>query len=151
MNEAKPMLHNVTMNGLPVILQAAPKRLVVKNLRPPKKVDLTEHFEKTQEQIEDATWAIFQGRTPEVPLTTLAKDIEDQVRGGRGEKLKEKLDASLRGYLDKVASRVTSNGKQATLSCAINEWKNWMEVTVSFKLFIPPLVEYMLTTYKRPN
>ena len=104
---------------------------MVKNLRPREKVDNTIFFIKKQEQIDNATWQIFHGKTPGLPLTTLAQYVEDQVRADRGYRLKESLDGSLKSYLTEVASRITSSPKHDTLKTAVKEWKDWKGATVS--------------------
>ncbi|KAF4994015.1 hypothetical protein FGRMN_6049 [Fusarium graminum] len=115
---------------------AGAKKLVIKNLRTPtsRETQVAEYYKRTEKELEDALVAIFNGRTPGVPLERLYRGVEDVCRKGDPVKvyqmLKERVDVHLQQV---VLPRIQKNGHTSNLDTLRNvlaEWKIWNTQTI---------------------
>ncbi|KAK5989153.1 Cullin-4A [Cladobotryum mycophilum] len=112
------------------------RKLIIKNLRSPVHHDarIQEYYSRTEKELEEALDAIFDNKTPAVPLERLYRGVEDVCRNGNADKvsrmLKDKVDKHLRLV---VSPRIQSVGNVSSLEVlrkVLEEWKTWNSQTI---------------------
>lgn len=120
---------------------AGAKKLVIKNLRAPTNRDnqVAEYYKRTEKELDGALEAIFEGRTPDVPLERLYRGVEDVCRKGDPAKVYQMLNDRVDVHLQRtVLPRIQKNGRASnldTLKSSLEEWKTWNKQTVCFCVY----------------
>lgn len=117
------------------------RKLVVKNLRQGRTTDLTEHYQKVQAQVLEATSEILKGQQPRQPLERLYRDAEDICRNNQAEALYKELRQRCRDYLaDSVLEGLQKMDNQGDplsfLELLLNAWRDWNAKTVRVHLML---------------
>lgn len=119
---------------------AGAKKLVIKNLRAPtsRETQVTEYYKRTEKELQDALVAIFDGRTPDVPLERLYRGVEDVCRKGDPAKVYQMLKERVEVHLQRIVlPRIQKSGRASnleTLKSVLAEWKTWNTQTVCYDL-----------------
>ncbi|KAI6751088.1 hypothetical protein HG530_014002 [Fusarium avenaceum] len=115
---------------------AGAKKLVIKNLRAPtsRETQVAEYYKRTEKELEDALVAIFDGRTPGVPLERLYRGVEDVCRKGDPAKVYQMLKERVEVHLQRIVlPRIQKSGRTSnleTLKSVLAEWKIWNKQTI---------------------
>ncbi|KIL84838.1 hypothetical protein FAVG1_12067 [Fusarium avenaceum] len=115
---------------------AGAKKLVIKNLRAPtsRETQVAEYYKRTEKELEDALVAIFDGRTPGVPLERLYRGVEDVCRKGDPAKVYQMLKERVEVHLQRIVlPRIQKSGRTSnleTLKSVLAEWKMWNKQTI---------------------
>ncbi|RBR09821.1 uncharacterized protein FIESC28_09700 [Fusarium coffeatum] len=115
---------------------AGAKKLVIKNLRAPTNRDnqVAEYYKRTEKELDGALEAIFEGRTPDVPLERLYRGVEDVCRKGDPAKVYQMLNDRVDVHLQRtVLPRIQKNRRASnldTLKSSLEEWKTWNKQTI---------------------
>lgn len=112
------------------------RKLVIKNLRSPvhHEARIREYYARTERELEGALDAIFNSRTPAIPLERLYRGVEDMCRKGNADTvyktLKDKVDSHLKNVvLPKIQSAARISNLDV-LRKTLAEWKTWNAQTV---------------------
>lgn len=115
---------------------AGAKKLVIKNLRAPtsRETQVAEYYKRTEKELQDALVAIFDGKTPGVPLERLYRGVEDVCRKGDPAKVYQMLKERVEVHLQRIVlPRIQKSGRASnleTLKSVLAEWKTWNKQTI---------------------
>lgn len=126
---------------------AGPKKLLVKNFRPTRKVDPKVFLDQTWQKVDAALETIFQQGQINFSLEELYRGVENLCRQGLAKDAKERLVMKCRGYVGgtlKVKVKETMGRKDVdVLRATLQAWVTWNEQMVSF--FINIVMVHALT------
>jgi cullin-4 len=126
MRKAAPSMH---ANG-------GPKRLLVKNFKPTRKVDPKVFLDQTWEKMERALDTIFAQGTIDFSLEELYRGVENVCRQGMARDVKDRLVAKCKEYiggpLKAKVKESMGRGNVETLRATLQAWAVWNEQVVSF-------------------
>lgn len=117
---------------------SGPKKLMVKNFRPTRKVDPNLFLEQTWRKVDAALETIFKQDPIDFSLEELYRGIENVCRQGLARDAKDKLVAKCEGFVagalrDKV---LEASGRKDVdvLRATLLAWSTWNDQMVSFLL-----------------
>lgn len=137
--ENSPAKANAPRNGMRKVApnmhaSGGPKRLLVKNFKPTRKVDPKVFLEQTWQKIDKALSTIFAQGTVDFSLEELYRGVENVCRQGMARDVKEKLIAKCKEYvggpLKTKVKESLSRGNAETLRAALRAWAVWNEQMV---------------------
>jgi cullin-4 len=147
-----PAKNNGQRNGMRKVApnmhtNGGPKRLLVKNFKPTRKVDPQVFLDQTWQKIEKALDTIFAQGTINFSLEELYRGIENVCRQGLAKDVKEKLVAKCREYvggsLKTKVKESLGRGNVEVLRATLQAWAVWNEQVVS--PYILKNTEFVLT------
>jgi hypothetical protein len=111
------------------------RKLVVKNLRQNRAVDLSEHYRKVQAQVLEDVVAILSDQQLHQPLERLYRHVEDICRNNQAEMLYKELRQRCRDYLahsllEDMQRIDNREDPLAFLEIFLSAWKDWNSKTV---------------------
>jgi cullin-4 len=114
----------------------APKKLMVKNFKPTRKVDPKVFLEQTWQKVDAALDTIFQQGQINFSLEELYRGVENLCRQGLARDAKERLEGKCRGYVGGVLKEqvveMVGRKDSEVLRAAMGAWTTWNEQLVSF-------------------
>jgi cullin-4 len=126
MRKAAPNMH---ANG-------GPKRLLVKNFKPIRKVDPKVFLDQTWQKIEKALDTIFAQGAIDFSLEELYRGVENVCRQGMAKDVKERLVAKCKEYvggsLKAKVKESLGRGSVEVLRATLQAWAVWNEQVVSY-------------------
>jgi cullin-4 len=119
---------------------AGPKRLLVKNFKPTRKVDPKVFLDQTWQKIEKALDTIFAQGTIDFSLEELYRGVENVCRQGMARDVQDRLVAKCKLYVGgPLKARVKESlgrGNVETLRATLMAWATWNEQVVSLAVCI---------------
>ncbi|RPA95944.1 Cullin-domain-containing protein [Choiromyces venosus 120613-1] len=106
----------------------APRKLHIKNLRKPSKVDPDVYFNQTWNSLEAALTAIFESSKISTSLEELYRGTENICRADRAGELYNKLKACCDAYIsDRLKHSIMTSGswKDDVVKCVVSAWEKW--------------------------
>lgn len=118
-----------------------PKRLLVKNFKPIRKVDPKTFLDQTWQKIDKALDTIFAQGTIDFSLEELYRGVENVCRQGMARDVKERLVVKCKAYVGgsltaKVMESV-GRGNVEVLRATLQAWSVWNEQMVSANMICP--------------
>jgi len=127
-NGMRKVAPNMHANG-------GPKRLLVKNFKPTRKVDPKVFLDQTWQKVEKALDTIFAQGTVDFSLEELYRGVENVCRQGMAREIKEKLVTKCKEYiggpLKTKVKESLAKGNVETLRATLQAWVVWNEQMVS--------------------
>ena len=115
---------------------AGPKRLLVKNFKPTRKVDPKAFLDQTWAKIDVALDTIFAQGTVDFSLEEMYRGVENVCRQGMARDVRERLVAKCRVYvggtLKEGVKESVGRGNVEVLRAVLGAWGVWGEQVVSF-------------------
>ncbi|KAH8725757.1 Cullin family-domain-containing protein [Phaeosphaeriaceae sp. PMI808] len=121
-NGMRRVAPNIHANG-------GPKRLLVKNFKPTRKVDPRAFLEQTWEKMEKALDTIFAQEAIDFSLEELYRGVENVCRQGMAKEVKERLVAKCKDYvagsLEAKVKESLPRGDVEVLRATLQAWALW--------------------------
>jgi cullin-4 len=115
---------------------AGPKKLLVKNFKPTRRVDPKIFLDQTWQKVDAALETIFQQGQIDFSLEELYRGVENLCRQGLAKDAKERLVTKCRGYvggtLKAKVKDMVGRKHVDVLRATLQAWATWNEQMVSF-------------------
>jgi hypothetical protein len=141
--DASPAKANGQRNGMRkaapnMHATGGPKRLLVKNFKPTRKVDPKVFLDQTWQKIEKALDTIFAQGVIDFSLEELYRGVENVCRQGMAKDIKERLVAKCKDYVGgSLTAKVKESlgrGNVEVLRATLQAWAVWNEQVVSLRM-----------------
>ena len=107
--------------------QNGPKKIVIKNLRPPSRASLDSYYARTLQELDDALNAILARQQPKQPFETLYRGVEDTCRNGKSEELYNRLRWRCDEYLSvDLLNSIKAEGGSSNVDMLRSVHKHWL-------------------------